>query len=60
MFFLPDILLSNGATKRQLKIQHALPDTLDQMTISVEAGLAFEAAMARAGRSGPGPLTRSC
>jgi len=55
-WFVPDILLYNAAQKRQLEIQRALPDTLDQMTISVEAGLAFEAAMARAGRSGSGCL----
>jgi tight adherence protein C len=57
-WFLPDLLLYNTAEHRQLAIQRALPDTLDQMTISVEAGLAFEAAMARAGRSGHGPLNQ--
>jgi tight adherence protein C len=57
-WFLPDLLLYNAAEHRQLEIQLALPDTLDQMTISVEAGLAFEAAMARAGRAGDGALNR--
>ena len=57
-WFLPDILLFNAAQKRQLVIRRSLPDTLDQMTISVEAGLAFDGAMARAGRSGAGPLNR--
>ena len=57
-WFLPDILLYNAAEKRQLVIRRSLPDTLDQMTISVEAGLAFDGAMARAGRSGNGPLNR--
>ena len=47
-WFLPDLLLYNTATKRQLMIQQALPDLLDQMTIAVEAGLAFDGAMARA------------
>jgi tight adherence protein C len=55
-WFLPDLLLHNAAEHRQIEIQQALPDTLDQMTISVEAGLAFEAAMARAAQSGDGPL----
>ena len=36
--------------------QLELPDTLDQMTIAVEAGLGFESAMAQAGRNGTGPL----
>jgi tight adherence protein C len=54
--FLPDLLLYNQAIKRRAKIELSLPDTLDQITISVEAGLGLEAAMARAGRSGGGPL----
>ena len=57
-YFLPDLLLYNAAQKRQLAIRRELADTLDQMTISVEAGLAFDGAMARAARSGEGPLHR--
>jgi tight adherence protein C len=57
-YFLPDLVLSNAASKRQGQIRLELPDTLDQMTISVEAGLGFEAAMARVGRSGEGPLAQ--
>jgi tight adherence protein C len=57
-YLLPDLLLSNAANKRQEQIRLELPDTLDQMTISVEAGLGFDAAMARAGRAGDGPLAR--
>ena len=56
VYFLPELLLYNAATKRNEKIQLELPDTLDQMTIAVEAGLGFEAAMAQAGRNGTGPL----
>jgi tight adherence protein C len=55
-FFTPDLLLANKAHERKKAIQNALPDTLDQITISVEAGLGFEAAMARAARTGEGPL----
>ena len=55
-FWLPDILLKNRATKRQLAVQRALPDTLDQLTITVEAGLAFDASIARSGRTSSGPL----
>jgi tight adherence protein C len=54
--FLPDLLLYNNAVKRRAQIELSLPDTLDQITISVEAGLGLEAAMARSGRSGNGPL----
>ena len=57
VFFIPDLVLVNKASERKKTIQHALPDTLDQITISVEAGLGFEAAMARAARTGDGPLS---
>lgn len=55
-FFGPDLLLGAQGKKRQRQIRVALPDTLDQVTVCVEAGLGFEAALARAGRSGEGPL----
>ncbi len=55
-FFLPDLLLHSRAQERQTAMQEALPDTLDQMTIAVEAGLGFEAAMAKAATNGKGPL----
>jgi tight adherence protein C len=55
-FFGPDILLYNTAVKRQGAIRLAVADTLDQITICVEAGLGFEAAIARAGKTGEGPL----
>ncbi|UOQ90590.1 type II secretion system F family protein [Agromyces endophyticus] len=53
----PDVMLSSRADDRQKAILLALPDTLDQMTIAVEAGLGFEAAMAKAARGGSGPLS---
>ncbi|MET3920464.1 type II secretion system F family protein [Arthrobacter sp. UYEF20] len=55
-YFLPDILIRNYAEKRRAAIKIALPNTLDQMLISVQAGLGFETAMARAGQNGKGPL----
>ena len=55
-FFIPELLLHSRAQKRSEQIQLELADTLDQMTISVEAGLGFDAAMARAARNGTGPL----
>jgi tight adherence protein C len=53
----PDVVLSRMATTRQLAIGNALPDTLDQLTICVEAGLGFDAALMRTATSGTGPLT---
>jgi len=55
-FFAPDLLLYSRGQERQAAMQNALADTLDQMTISVEAGLGFEAAMSKAGTNGSGPL----
>ncbi len=55
-FFVPDLLLLSRGQERQKKIGLELPDTLDQMTIAVEAGLGFEAAMQRAAKNGAGPL----
>lgn len=55
-YFIPDLLLHSRGTKRQEAIELELPSTLDQMLISVEAGLGFESAMARAGQNGKGPL----
>lgn len=55
-WFLPNILLYNEATKRRRRIAEALPDTLDQLSIAVEAGLGFEGAMAHVARHSKGPL----
>lgn len=55
-YFIPDLLLISKGQERQKAIQLELANTLDQMLISVEAGLGFEGAMARAGENGKGPL----
>jgi tight adherence protein C len=55
-YFLPELLLYSRGQERQAAIGLELADTLDQMTIAVEAGLGFESAMSRAGKNGKGPL----
>lgn len=46
-FYLPDLLLQSRIDRRQKEIRKAMPDALDLLTICVEAGLGFDAAMAR-------------
>lgn len=55
-FYLPDLLVYNAGIKWQQQIQKALPDALDLLTISVEAGLGFDAALAQVARNTDGPL----
>lgn len=55
-YSLPDLLLWSRGKERQGLIQKELPDTLDQLTISVEAGLGFDAALQRVATTGQGPL----
>jgi tight adherence protein C len=55
-YFIPDLMLYSKGIERQKAMQLELANTLDQMLISVEAGLGFEGAMARAGENGKGPL----
>jgi tight adherence protein C len=44
-FFFPQLWLDEQIKKRQQEVQKALPDALDLLTICVEAGLGFDAAM---------------
>jgi tight adherence protein C len=46
-FFLPHLMLTSRITRRQTEIRKAMPDALDLLTICVEAGLGFEAAMSK-------------
>ena len=55
--FAPYVVLSGRADRRAKEIERALADALDQITICVEAGLSFEAALARVAES-EGALSR--
>ena len=46
-FYLPHLLLTSRITRRQSEVRKAMPDALDLLTICVEAGLGFEAAMSK-------------
>lgn len=46
-FFLPHLMLTSRINRRQKEIRKAMPDALDLLTICVEAGLGFDAAMSK-------------
>jgi len=56
-FMAPDFYLGNRAGSRGTKILEALPDALDLLTISVEAGLGFDAALVKVTEKLKGPLS---
>ena len=53
----PDSKLNAQVSTRQKQIRRALPDTMELLTISVEAGLGFEQAIDRITSSVDGPLS---
>ena len=55
-YFVPDLLLGSRAKERQEEMQRTLPDILDKIVITIEAGLGFEAALAASASSANGPL----
>jgi tight adherence protein C len=57
-YLLPNILLANAGQKREAAMLRALPDALDLLSISVEAGLGFDAAVSRVARDTKGPLAQ--
>lgn len=59
-FFLPDALVYNIGDHRQSELLKGLPDALDMMTVCVEAGLGFDAALSRVALTLEGPIAVEC
>jgi len=55
-FISPDFVIRSMSKKRKLYIQRTLPDLIDLMTVSVEAGPGFDAALVRVSTRFKGPL----
>src|SRR4051812_339216 len=56
-FLYPDVLVNRKIDERQKEISRKLPDILDLLVISVEAGLGFEQALDRTCTAVPGALS---
>jgi tight adherence protein C len=55
-FFAPNLYLYQRAHERSERLQRDLPDAIDLLTISVESGLGFDAAVQQVARNTEGPL----
>jgi tight adherence protein C len=56
-YYGPNLYLYQKGYDRTLKMQRELPDALDLLSISVEAGLGFDAALSQVARNTDGPLS---
>lgn len=56
-FFIPDMLLISAGNRRRGDIAGRLPDLLDLLTVSVEAGLGFEQALMHASEKMKGAIS---
>ncbi len=56
LFFLPDLLLHNTALHRQDETARGLAEALDMLTVCVEAGQGFDAALVQVSRNIQGPI----
>ena len=57
LFFLPDLLLYNTALHRKEDTSKGLAEALDMLTVCVEAGLGFDAALMQVSRNIEGPIS---
>lgn len=55
-YAVPGIWLNNRIEHRQIELRRSLPDMLDMLTISVEAGLGFDAALSKYVKNSRGAL----
>lgn len=59
-YMFPNSWLKAKAKQRQKEIQRTLPDVLDLLTVSVEAGLGFDAALLKVVEKQKGVLAEEC
>ena len=57
-FFLPDVWLFRLIARRKKEVARSLPDILDMLTVSVEAGLGFDAAVGKVVKNFKGALAQ--
>jgi tight adherence protein C len=55
-WLLPDVVLSSKVRQRKEQVEKSLPDVLDLITVCVEAGLGFDAAMVKVVEKSKGVL----